>query len=219
MVSHPSAAKIVDAVLALSVAGVLKRHGFRRVKSKTFIRTMPDEHITQRISIQLVRARTEPEVNIYFGIGYESLRELEAKWKGVPIGAASESQLGDSIGHIVPPYHFRSIPVIDECQLQGAVLHELEDHVLPFLGRHSSLDEAVACWDGDYPYGRVNARIFGPLGHAALGDFHTGVRSAKRHLEVLRAAGADDDVLGEQARLARFIERLGLERGIDRAGP
>ena len=201
---HKTAAEIVNLTVANSLRPFLTGLGFRSGPGRSFLRKVPGG-ITQRIVFQLVRAREDPEQHMHFGIGFEALRPIEARWKSISPAEASNSQLGDSVGHVSPPFRFRSLPVVNADQLAEACLDELTNNVLPFLVRHSDLSTAVECWDGDYPYGRVNARIFGPLGRLALGDVAGGIASAYLHQRRLESMGADADVIDEQKRLAAFI--------------
>ncbi len=197
--------QILDGALSTVWKEVLKPLGFERIGKRGFARHGPRD-ATSRIVFQLVHARTDPEVDIYFSIGWGRLRRVEAAWLGSDEEAASVAQFGDSVGHITPPFRFRSIPMANAQSLAAALASELRDSVLPFLARYSDMVSAVECWDGEYPYARVNARLYGPLGRLALGDAAGAVASAHRHLARLQESGADEDLLADQRRLIAFLE-------------
>lgn len=196
--------QILDVALSTVWKEVLKPLGFKRVAKRGFTRHGPDDS-TQRVVFQLVNARTDPEVDIYFSIGWSRLRRVEASWLERPEDAASAAQFGDSVGHLTPPFRFRSVPLTNAHSLAAAFESELRDNVLPFLAMYSDLASAVECWDGEYPYARTNARLYGPLGRLALGDTAGAVASARRHLAQLQKSGADEDLLLDQRRLIAFL--------------
>lgn len=198
-----TAAQVVDAAVRDSIWPHLRTLGFRRSK-RTFERTFL-RAVSHRVTLQSLSPRHGSGLVVHFGVGFDLLRKWTAVWRGVPEDEIGIVQLGDSTGHMVPPYTFRGTPVIDAGDLAGRVLAELREIAIPALERYSTLESAIQCWESDLPFGRANAREYAPLARLALGDREAARDSALRFAEKYSRMGADADVIAEQRRLARFL--------------
>lgn len=200
-------AEFLDVELSAKVWPHLRAEHFHRPSLRVFTR-VPRSSIYQQISFQLIQARTHPEVVIHVGIGFDELRKLETRWRGVPIEKSAQTHLADSLSHLVPPYRFSGIALAPRETLAARLIQALDDVAIPFLQDHSDLRSAIACWEADVPFCRVNAPLFSVLGRAALGDHPGSLLTARKLLDDARTGRLGPDQIDERRRLVDFVVQL-----------
>lgn len=194
-------AQKLDSVIRESVWPALRAQGFTRNR-RTFDRAL-SPGVTQRVAFQLLLKASE--VVLHFGVGFEVLRHWVAAWHEVEPEEAGAIQLGGTAAHLSAPYRFGGIPVSSVKEMTVWATETLQSLVLPELEAISTLETAIARWEGGAPYANVYPGIYASLARLALGDRAGAEATAKRFADRYERLGARPDVVAEHRRLARFV--------------